>query len=102
MRSLAGRGGRLRAFVLALALTLALFQVAAAGHRHDRAPETHPCNICAVLIGELPCTGTLPSIVAAVAAQAYVLLRAVAYVCRYRRPLLTPPSCGPPSCASAT
>lgn len=102
MRSLARRGRRLRAAVLALALMLALFQVAAAGHRHDSAPETHPCAICAVLLGELPCPGTLPPIVAAVATQSYVLLRAIAYVCHYLRPLLTPPSCGPPMCAYAT
>lgn len=94
------RRARLRAFVLGLAVVLALFQVAAAAHRHERRLDTHVCAICVVLMAELPSSGALPPIVAALATHSWrLLLRVIAYVCSYRRPLLTPPSCGPPLCA---
>ena len=92
----ARHGAVARGLALALAMTLALFLVAAAGHRHDSQAEPHACAICTLLMDELPCTDALPPVVAAVAAHAYVLLRVIAYVCWYRRPPLTPPSCGPP------
>lgn len=93
---------RLRACALGLAVMLALFQVAAAGHRHDRPLDTHVCAICAAVMDELPSTGTLPPIPAAVATQCYVLSRVIAFVCRYYRRLLTPHICGPPLSAWAT
>jgi hypothetical protein len=93
----AGHGVRMRAFVLGLALTLALFVVAAAGHRHVRAVETHVCAVCTALMAELPSGDALPPVVPATRAHAYALAPpAPVPACPYRRPAWMPPSCGPP------
>jgi hypothetical protein len=94
----ARHGVRMRAFVLGLALTLALFVVAAAGHRHERTLETHVCAVCTVLMNELPSGDALPPVVQVRAAHAYALAPSVpAYRCPYRHPVRKPPSCGPPA-----
>ena len=90
------RGAGTRVIALCLAITLTLFLLAAAGHRHDSQADTRVCSICAVLTSEMPGTDALPAIVASTVAHAYVLLVVIAYVCWYRRPALMPPSCGPP------
>ena len=90
------RSAATRAFALVLTMTLALFLVLAAGHRHDSQAGTGVCAVCAVLSNEMPCTGALPALVASTVAHAYVLMAVPAYACWYRRPALTPPSRGPP------
>jgi hypothetical protein len=93
----AAHGVRMRAFVLGLALILALFAVAAAGHRHERALETHVCAVCTLLISELPSGSALPPVVQAARAHAYALAPpAPVHAPLYRRPAWMPPSCGPP------
>jgi hypothetical protein len=93
---LAKRSASSRAFALCLAMTLALFLVVAAGHRHDSQADTRVCAVCAVLSSEMPGTDAMPAIVASTVTYAYMLLTVIAYVCWYRRPALMPPSCGPP------
>jgi hypothetical protein len=88
--------------VLGLAAALALILVVAAGHHHDGSVATHECAVCAVWLDEVPCPDDLPAPVPSALAQSYVLAVAVAYVCLYRCPRLTPPICGPPPRRPAT
>lgn len=101
------RGARVRApvrvLVLGMAAVLALFLVLAAGHRHERALETHACAVCTVLAGEVPSFDALPPVVQGRRAHAYALAPVrVAYAYAYRQPVLMPPSCGPPVNLAAT
>lgn len=90
------RGRWVRALAFSLAVLLSCLVVAIAGHHHDAGADTHACAICALVIDELPGASSLPPIVPGVPAQSYLLLCVLVYACQYRRPVLLPPSCGPP------
>lgn len=95
------RAGWARALALCMAVALSLMLMTAAGHHHDSSIERHECAVCTVLMDELPGSGSLPPPAAGAPRLSYCLCAAVAYVCLYRRPLLMPPSCGPPPSSSA-
>ena len=99
--ALMARAGWTRVLALCMAVALSLMLMTAAGHHHDSSIERHDCAVCAVLMDELPGTGSLPPLAAGAPRLSYLLCVAVAHVCLYRCPLLMPPSCGPPLSSSA-
>jgi len=86
-----------RALAFSLAVLLSVLVVAIAGHHHDAGTDTHACAVCALAIDELPGSSSLPPVVPGTPAQSYWLLSVLLVVCQYRRPVLLPPSCGPPA-----
>jgi hypothetical protein len=99
---------RARTLAVGLAVVLALFQLAAAGHRHDRLDaridasfDTHACGLCAALPDESPAPPAgLPPLVAQRGVRWYAAPTAAVAVVMHGRPPMKPAGCGPP-CAVA-
>lgn len=96
---------RARTLVAGLAVVLVLFQLAAAGHRHDRrldaridaSFDTHACGLCAALPDQLPAPPAgLPPLVTARRARWYAAPAAAVAAVVHGRPPMEPAGCGPP------